>query len=105
MQFSRGFAKENAISCFLCSSSYHPVMTSITIKMPEELKERLEDQARLRGKSCSAVVRDSLEKELAASRKPSLLDRIQDLIPKRGSGIPDLATNPKYMKGYGEWRE
>jgi hypothetical protein len=37
-------------------------MTSITIKLPEELKEKLETEARMRGKSRSALVRDSLEK-------------------------------------------
>ena len=85
-------------------------MTSITIKLPEALKERLEAQARIRGKSCSALVRDSLEKELVGSNGtnengPSVLDMLRDLAGKGDSGIPDLATNPKYMKGYGEWRE
>jgi Arc/MetJ-type ribon-helix-helix transcriptional regulator len=80
-------------------------MTSITIKLPEELKEKLEAQARVRGKSCSAVVRDSLEKDLAISKKPSLLDRLHDLAGKGDSGIADLATDPKYLKGFGQWRE
>jgi len=85
-------------------------MTSITIKLPEELKEKLEAQARVRGKSCSALVRDSLEKELVVSKKmrgkkPSLLDRLHDLAGKGDSGIADLATNPKYMEGFGQWRE
>ncbi len=79
-------------------------MTSITIKLPEKLKEKLESEARLRGKSCSAVVRDSLEKDLAGSETPSLLDRVRDLVGKGDSGVPDLATNPKYMKGFGQWR-
>ena len=82
-------------------------MTSLTIKLPEELKERIEEQARLRGQSCSAVVRDSVEKDLAPSNKQSIYDRMRDLIDKAGpgSGVPDLATNPKYMEGYGEWRK
>ena len=83
-------------------------MTSITIKLPEELKRKLESRARLNGKSCSALVRESLEKDLSATKerrgkKPSLLDRIRDIAGKGDSGIPDLATNPKYMEGYGKW--
>jgi Arc/MetJ-type ribon-helix-helix transcriptional regulator len=80
-------------------------MTSITIKLPEALKEKLETQARLRGKSFSALVRDSLEKDLVVTRKgrrtkPSLLDRLRDLAGKGESGIADLATSPKYLKGF-----
>jgi len=90
--------------------SYDSEMTSITIKLPEAMKQRLEAEARMRGKSCSALVRDSLEKDLAGSngtngKSPSVLDMLRDLVDKGDSGIPDLATNPKYMKGYGEWRE
>jgi predicted transcriptional regulator len=80
-------------------------MTSITIKLPEELKEKLETQARLRGKSCSAVVRDSLEKDLSVSKKQSILDKLHDLAGKGDSGISDLATNPKHMKDFGQWRK
>jgi len=65
----------------------------------------LQDRARASGKSCSALVRVSLEKELAASKKGkklSLLERMGDLVGKGDSGIPDLATNPKYMEGFGQ---
>jgi hypothetical protein len=37
-------------------------------------------------------------------KKPSLLDRLRDLAGKGDSGIADLATNPKYLKGFGRWR-
>ena len=36
-------------------------------------------------------------------KKPSLLDRLHDLAGKGDSGIADLATNPKYLKGFGQW--
>lgn len=85
-------------------------MTTLTIKLPEELKARLEAEARLAGKSMSAVVRRSLEKGLSSetkkkgARKPSLLDLAGDLAGCGDSGVLDLATNPKYMEGYGAWR-
>lgn len=85
------------------------IMTSITIKLPEALKKKLETRARLSGKSSSALVRESLEKSLVVPRnmqgkKPSLYDRLEDLVGKGDSGITDLATNPKHMEGFGEWR-
>ena len=32
------------------------------------------------------------------------LDRLRDLAGRGDSGIADLATNPKYLKGFGRWR-
>jgi hypothetical protein len=99
-------------SCHVYKRSYlWKIMTSITIKLPEELKAKLKAHSRLSGKSCSALVRRSLEKELSGSRKgghaksQSVLEKLADLAGKGDSGIPGLATNPKYMKGYGQWRE
>jgi hypothetical protein len=65
------------------------IMTSITIKLPEDLKDKLKAQSRLSGKSCSALVRRSLEKELFVSkkgrgRKQSVLEKLSDLARQRG---------------------
>jgi len=81
-------------------------MTSLTIKLPEDLKLRLEAEARIRGKSVSALARESIAKTLKKSgtKKLSLYERSKDLCGAGSSGIPDLATNPKYMEGFGEWR-
>ncbi len=52
-------------SCFARRRSYRfEKMTSITIKLPEAMKEKLEAEARIRGKSCSALIRDSLETKM-----------------------------------------
>ena len=83
-------------------------MTTLTIKLPEELKARLEAEARLSGKSVSAVVRRQLQKGFSPRRKggkkPSMLDLAGDLAGRGASGVTDLATNPRHMKGFGEWR-
>ncbi len=81
-------------------------MTSITIRLPAEMKDKLKAQSRLSGKSCSALVRRSLEKELSfpkkgGGRKQSVLEKLADLAGKGDSGCPDLATNSKQMEGYG----
>jgi hypothetical protein len=37
-------------------------------------------------------------------KRPSLFDRLKDLVGKGDSGITDLATNPKHMEGFGKHR-
>jgi hypothetical protein len=82
-------------------------MTTLSIKMPVELKLKVESAARFAGKSVSAVVRDSLTLTVRRSgpRKPSLYERTRDLCGAGDSGVADLATNPEHMKGFGSWRK
>jgi len=82
-------------------------MTSLTIKIQPELKVLLETEARFSGKSVSAVVRDSVATCLARKKrgKLSLYERTKHLCGIVASGVPDLATNPKFMKGFGGWRK
>jgi hypothetical protein len=40
----------------------------------------------------------------APPKKPSLHDRMKDGCGIVDSGVPDLATNPKHMEGFGKWR-
>ena len=79
-------------------------MQTISLKLPDSLLERLEEESRLRRTTKSALVRAALERDLAprkAGRKTSCYDLARDLA---GSikGLPrDLATNPKHMDGFG----
>jgi len=93
-------------SCFCHKRSYLVLMASLTIKLPPPLKLELEANARLRGKSVSAVVREAVEGRLRQSRRrqPSLFERAPHLRGCFDSGVRDLATNPKYLKGFGEWK-
>jgi len=36
---------------------------------------------------------------------PSLYERMGDFIGCIDSGVSDLATNPKYLEGFGQWRK
>ena len=80
-------------------------MRTISLKLPDSLLARLEKESRLRRTNKSALVRTALERELSpkkAKRKPSCFDLARDLA---GSikGLPkDIATNPKYMEGFGK---
>lgn len=79
-------------------------MNTISLKLPDQLLELLETEARARRTTKSSLVRECLKKTLAASPadgKASCYDLAQDLA---GSvkGLPrDLVTNPKYMEGFG----
>lgn len=85
---------------------YYPiVMQTISLKLPDDLLTQLDGEARARQVTKSALVRESLEKAL---RKPSqagavsCYDMARDLAGTV-KGLPkDLATDPKYMEGFGQ---
>ncbi len=80
-------------------------MTTITVKVPEDLNHRLEFIAKKRGTNKSEVVRRSLEQTLngtSSKDELSCYDLVKDLIGSIKGGPRDLATNPKYMKGFGQ---
>jgi len=80
-------------------------MRIISLKLPEDLLADLEREAKARRVSKSALVRESVEEALRNRPRrgaASCYDLARDLA---GSvkGLPrDLASNPKYMEGFGE---
>lgn len=63
-----------------------------------------ESVARAKRTSRSAVMREALEEQLKASAQnstPSLYERSADLCDKGVSGLGDLASYPKHLKGFG----
>jgi Arc/MetJ-type ribon-helix-helix transcriptional regulator len=78
-------------------------MQTISLKLPDDLLADLDKEAKARRVTRSGVVRESLQRTLRRrTPKPSCYDLARDLA---GSvkGLPrDLATNPKYMEGFGE---
>jgi hypothetical protein len=83
---------------------YRQHMNTISLKLPDRLLERLEAESRARGTTKSSLVRECLEKSLDARTtggKASCYDLARDLAGSL-KGLPrDLATNPKYMEGFG----
>ncbi|MBL9139036.1 MAG: hypothetical protein JNK85_24425 [Verrucomicrobiales bacterium] len=80
-------------------------MTTISLKLPERLLELLEAESRARRTTKSSLVRECLEKTLTAppsGGKATCYDLAQDLAGSL-KGLPrDLATNPKFMEGFGQ---
>jgi hypothetical protein len=80
-------------------------MNAISLKLPDRLLERLEEESRARGTTKSSLVRECLEKALGTSplrAKATCYDLAGDLAGSL-KGLPhDLATHPKYMEGFGQ---
>jgi hypothetical protein len=79
-------------------------MTTISLKLPDRLLELLEAESRARRTTKSALVRECLERSLVAptSGKATCYDLARDLAGSL-KGLPrDLATNPKFMEGFGQ---
>lgn len=80
-------------------------MKTLTVKLPDDLGVRLEKRARRRGVSKSAIVRESIERELErgaqGEEEPSAYDLMKEGIGCIDSGVSDLATNPRHMEGFG----
>ena len=80
-------------------------MQTISLKLPEDLLADLEREAKARRVNKSVLIRESVEKALRhRSRRDavSCYDLARDLAGAV-KGLPrDLASNPKYMEGFGE---
>jgi predicted DNA-binding protein len=79
-------------------------MQTISMRLPDDLLSELDRAAKARRVTKSEIVRESLEKALRVQRGKavSCYDLAPDLAGKL-KGLPkDLATNPKYMEGFGE---
>ena len=77
-------------------------MTTVSLKVPPALEQRLARLAKSRGASRSAVIREALERLLneASAHPDSCLALASDLI---GSveGPADLSHNKKHLEGFG----
>jgi hypothetical protein len=82
---------------------YRDAMKTISLKLPEALDSKLSAAAHRLKRTKSAVVREALENYLDEStpaKGVSCLDLAADLCGCF-DGPTDLATNKKYLEGYG----
>ena len=81
------------------------IVRTISLKLPDDLLARLTELAKARRVTKSWLIRESLVRvlsEQASDRTPSCYDLASDLAGAI-KGLPeDLATNPKYMEGFGQ---
>lgn len=79
-------------------------MKTISLKIDSHLYGWLESQSRRLGRSKSAITRDALEQSRNQKTAPSCHDLMQDTCGSLRSGVKDLATNKKHLKGFGTWK-
>ena len=76
-----------------------------TIELPDDLYRRAKAEAALRGRKLKDLVEEGLRLALEAPRqsppRPSLADLMKRAIGVIDSGVPDLASNPEHLKGFG----
>ena len=76
-------------------------MKTLSLKLPADLRIKLERAAKQRGQSKSEVVRAALEQFLNGERPISAVELAGDFVGC-AKGSRDLSTNPKYKEGYGK---
>jgi predicted component of type VI protein secretion system len=76
-----------------------------TVDVPDELYRRAKAEAALRGRKFRELVEEglrlALETPRAAHRPPRLAELMNRARGVIDSGIPDLASNPEHLAGFG----
>ena len=80
-------------------------MKTISLKIDANLYDWLERQSKSLGRSKSAITRSALEKSRNHKAEPSCHDLMQSACGSLRSGVKNLATNKKHLKGFGEWKQ
>jgi hypothetical protein len=76
-----------------------------TVDLPDDLYRRAKAEAALRGRKLEDLVEEGLRLVLESPRtvrqRPSLARLMKRACGVVNSGVPDLASNPKHLKGFG----
>ena len=79
-----------------------------TVDLPDELFRRAKAAAALRGRKLKDLVEEGLRRVLESPEEPAekrrpktLFELMEGACGIVGSGVDDLATNPKHMEGFG----
>lgn len=78
-----------------------------TVQLPDDLARQVKAEAALRGRKLKDLVEEGLRLVLESPRearsgvRPTLHDLMKDSCGIVDSGLRDLASNPKHLKGFG----
>ena len=76
-----------------------------TVEVPDELYRHAKAEAALRGRKLKDLIEEGLRLVLEAPRKtrrrPSLAGLMKGARGAINSGVPDLASNPRHLAGFG----
>ncbi len=76
-----------------------------TIEVPDDLYRRAKSMAALRGRKLKDLIEEALRLVVEGPRKARREQGLAELMRRaRGvidSGVPDLASNPRHLEGFG----
>jgi hypothetical protein len=76
-----------------------------SVEIPDDLYHRAKAEAALRGRKLKDLIEEGLRLVLEAPRKTPRHPRLTELMKHAfgvvDSGLPDLASNPEHLKGFG----
>lgn len=76
-----------------------------TVEVPDDLYRRAKAEAALRGRKLKDLIEEGLRLVLESppkqGRHPSLARLMKRARGMIDSGVPDLASNPKHLEGFG----
>ena len=81
-----------------------------TVDLSDELFRRVKAEAAMRGRKFKDLVEEGLlrvlehpdeQRSSTTKKEPTLYELMKDACGVASSGVRDLATNPKHMKGFG----
>jgi predicted transcriptional regulator len=76
-------------------------MVTLTVKVDEETAAWLDRQAHKAGGGRSTIIRQALALLRKRSGKGSALEAAGDLVGSVRSGVKDLGSNKRHLKGFG----
>lgn len=76
-----------------------------TVEMPDDLYRQAKAKAALTGRKLKDLIEEGLRIVLDAptkpAKRPALVDLTKNACGIVDSGVPDLASNPKHLEGFG----
>ncbi|HLY06793.1 MAG TPA: hypothetical protein VKR31_13705 [Rhizomicrobium sp.] len=76
-----------------------------TVELPDELYRRVKAEAALSGRKVKDLVEAGLslllDRSPASRRRLTMAELVKGAKGVVDSGVPDLATNPKHLEGFG----
>jgi metal-responsive CopG/Arc/MetJ family transcriptional regulator len=79
------------------------VMTSVSLRLPDNLARDLAKEAKREGKSASALAKEILQSHfLRKNGKEQTMEELIGDLAGKFEGPGDLSFNPKHMEGFGK---
>lgn len=104
-QLSADFTRRSPTYMVLLGSGPQRFDMKTTIEVPDDLYREAKALAAMRGRRLKDLVAEGLRLAIQApesrSVRPSLAELMAPACGVMESGVPDLATNPAYMEGFG----